>query len=158
MTATAYELAKDEVGIVEWKKGSNPKVVQYYHDAGHFEIVDDAVPWCAAFVGAMLHRAGLKGTDSLAARSYLKWGTAVDIDDAQEGDICIFERGNSGWQGHVTFFVRQEKRSGRIVCLGGNQQDAVNLSRYSVTSLLGVRRADVTSLVTKDEKSKGEKK
>ena len=55
---TPYELAKSEVGTMEWAEGSNPKVVAYYRDAGFPEVKDDAVAWCAAFVGAMIKRAG----------------------------------------------------------------------------------------------------
>ncbi len=140
---TAYELAKAEVGTVEWAKGSNPKVVAYYKDAGHPEIVDDATAWCAAFVGAMLRRSGQAGTGSLAARSYLQWGKAVDLDDAKPGDIVVFKRGNSSWQGHVAFYVSHD--AGTIAVLGGNQRDAVTVAKYGRVSLLGIRRAALPS-------------
>lgn len=134
---TPYELAQKEVGTVEWADGSNPKVVAYYRDAGHPEVKDDAVAWCAAFVGAMLKRAGLPNTGSLMARSYLKWGTEVPLSDARLGDIVVFKRG-TGAQGHVGFFAGMD--GAKIKVLGGNQKDAVNVSRYSADSLLGVRR------------------
>lgn len=134
-----YDLARAEIGTVEWKNGSNPKVVGYFRDAGHAAVVDDATAWCAAFVGAMLKRAGVKGTGKLTARSYLDWGKAIDLKDAQPGDILVFQRGNSTWQGHVGFFVG---RSGAMVrVLGGNQSDSVKEQHYPVSKLLGVRRA-----------------
>jgi uncharacterized protein (TIGR02594 family) len=136
---TPYELALKEVGTVEWAEGSNPKVVAYYRDAGHSEVKDDAVAWCAAFVGAMLKRAGYPNTGSLAARSYLNWGEAVDPQKAQLGDICVFQRGGSTWQGHVGFFAGWD--NGRMKILGGNQKDSVNVSLYGTAALLGVRRA-----------------
>ena len=37
----------------------------------------DEVPWCAAFVGACLERAGIASTRSLMARSYLGWGAGA---------------------------------------------------------------------------------
>ena len=92
---TPYELAKSEVGTMEWAEGSNPKVVAYYRDAGFPEVKDDVVAWCAAFVGAMIKRAGGKPSGSLAARSYLKWGKPVALLDAKPGDIVVFRRGNS---------------------------------------------------------------
>jgi uncharacterized protein (TIGR02594 family) len=134
----AYELAKAEVGTVEWAEGSNPKVVAYYRDAGHPEVKDDAVAWCAAFVGAMLKRAGMPNTGLLTARSYLKWGDGVNLDQARPGDVVVFKRGNSTWEGHVAFFVKQNGTN--IEVLGGNQRDAVNISRYPVSQLLGIRR------------------
>ena len=140
---TAYELAKAEVGTVEWAKGSNPKVVAYYRDAGHPEVVDDATAWCAAFVGAMLKRAGEDGTGSLAARSYLQWGNPVELENARPGDIVVFKRGGSSWQGHVAFYVSRDAKT--IAVLGGNQRDAVNVSKYDRAALLGVRRAEDTT-------------
>lgn len=134
----AYELAKAEVGTVEWKNGDNPKVVAYFKDAGHPQVKDDETAWCAAFVGAMLHRAGMPKTGLLTARSYLDWGVPVDRKDAREGDIVIFTRGNSTWQGHVAFFVKDNGDT--ITVLGGNQSNAVNRKPYAANRLLGIRR------------------
>ena len=135
----AIDLAIAEIGTVEWAKGSNPKVVAYYRDAGHPEIVDDEVAWCAAFVGAMLKRAGIKPSGSLAARSYLQWGSAVPIAQIKRGDIGVIPRGNSSWQGHV-FFIESVKGS-NVIAVGGNQRDSVSRATYPISVLLGVRRA-----------------
>lgn len=134
---TAYELAKAEIGTLEWAEGSNPKVVAYYRDAGHPEVVDDSVAWCAAFVGAMLKRSGKPNTGKLTARSYLEWGTPVDRKDAKPGDIAVFKRG-TGWQGHVAFLVKDDGPT--ITVLGGNQRDSVSVQRYAASDLLGIRR------------------
>ena len=62
-------LAREQLGTVEMPgPGSNPKVVQYYLDVVGKRMAD-SVPWCAAFVGAMLMRAGKKSSGSLMARS-----------------------------------------------------------------------------------------
>ena len=135
---TAYELAKAEVGTVEWTDGNNPKVVAYFKDSGNPGVKDDETAWCAAFVGAMLRRAGVKSTGALNARSYLDWGKPVDRKDAQPGDVVIFKRGNSSWQGHVAFFVKD--RGALIDVLGGNQSNAVNVKGYQAAALLGIRR------------------
>lgn len=134
----AYELARGEIGTWEWADGSNPKVVQYYLDAGHPEVKNDEVAWCAAFVGAMLARAGLPNTGKLTARSYLEWGEPIQLEDAVEGDIVVFKRGNSSWQGHVGFFVM--KVSDQIFVLGGNQGNQVSIKPFGLNNLLGVRR------------------
>jgi uncharacterized protein (TIGR02594 family) len=135
----AYELAEAEIGTVEWAKGDNPKVVAYFKDSGNAGVTTDATAWCAAFVGAMLKRAGMKGTGKLTARSYLEWGTPVDRKDARPGDVVIFKRGNSSWQGHVAFFVKDNGST--ITVLGGNQSNAVNRKAYPAAQLLGIRRA-----------------
>ena len=135
---TAYELAKAEVGTVEWTDGNNPKVVAYFKDSGNPGVKDDETAWCAAFVGAMLRRAGVKSTGALNARSYLDWGTPVDRKNALPGDVVIFKRGSSSWQGHVAFFVKD--RGALIDVLGGNQSNAVNVKGYQAAALLGIRR------------------
>ena len=137
---TPYELAKEEVGTLEWRDGHNPKVLAYFKDAKGNNISDDETPWCAAFVGAMLERSGIQGTRALNARSYLEWGDVVDPKDAREGDILIFKRGTSSWQGHVAFWTGKQTAN-TYICLGGNQSDAVtDTGRYSKSKLLGVRR------------------
>ena len=104
MTNQAYQLARADEGTWEYADGHNPKILQYFADVGHSEVKDDETAWCAAFVGAMLKRAGMPHTGKLNARSYLDWGDEVALEDAQEGDIVVFWRGTpDGWQGHVGF-------------------------------------------------------
>jgi uncharacterized protein (TIGR02594 family) len=135
----AYDLARADLGTWEWSNGHNPKVVQYFADVGHDWVKDDETAWCAAFVGAMLKRAGMTHTGKLNARSYLDWGEPVALEDAQEGDVAIFSRGNpSGWQGHVAFFVKDD--GANLQVLGGNQRNQVNVSKYPKSRLLGIRR------------------
>jgi hypothetical protein len=75
----------------------------------------------------------------LNARSYLDWGVPVEPSEARQGDIGVIPRGTSGWQGHVFFIDRVE--GAWVWGLGGNQDDAVNVKRYAMSKLLGVRRA-----------------
>jgi uncharacterized protein (TIGR02594 family) len=131
-----YELALAERGVKEAPGTTNNPVVQaYYRDAGHPEIKHDSVPWCAAFVGAMLKRAKLKPSGSLAARSYLGWGK--QLKQPKQGAIVVFKRGNSSWQEHVAFFDREE--GARLICFGGNQSDRVCFAPYPKSRLLGFR-------------------
>lgn len=127
-------LARAEIGTVEIPGSrSNPKVVQYYLDVTGKKF-QDAVPWCAAFVGAMLTRSGEKSSGSLMARSYLRYG---DKCTAQPGAIAVFSRGNSKVLGHVNFV--EQVVGGKLICIGGNQNDAVNRRTYSKASALGFR-------------------
>lgn len=99
-----------------------------------------STPWCAAFVNAVLKEAGIKGTGSNLARSFLKWG--VETDRAQIGDIVVFTRANSNWQGHVAFYIGMgQGKDGTLYVqtLGGNQSDSVNVQYYKESNLLGVR-------------------
>lgn len=133
------EYAKEDLGTWEWKDGHNPKVVKYFADVGHDWVKDDETAWCAAFLGAMLKKAGFDHTGKLNARSYLDWGFEVPLDQAKEGDVVVFSRGNpNGWQGHVGFYISHNGKDIRV--LGGNQSNQVNISSYPRKRLLGVRR------------------
>lgn len=137
--AKAYAAARKEIGTKEIPGPKhNPEVVGWFGQVGHSWVTDDETAWCAAFVGAMLQLGGLPSTRKLNARSYLDWGKPVVLEDAQEGDVVVFSRGSSSWQGHVGFFV--EHSGARIMVLGGNQKNAVNVMSYPVSRLLGVRR------------------
>ena len=138
---TAYALAQEALGMQELAgPANNAEIIQMFADVGHSWVKEDAVAWCAAFVGSMLERAGLASTRKLNARSYLDWGKEVELENAQPGDIVIFSRGDpNGWQGHVAFFVRD--MGVFIDVLGGNQSDQVSVARYPKSRLLGIRRA-----------------
>lgn len=132
-----YDTAKADVGTWEWAKGSNPKVLQYYAEAGHPEIKSDEVPWCAAFVGSVLARCGLQGSGSLMARSYSKWGQEV-VGQPKMGDIVVLSRGAPP-SGHVGFWAGEQGSS--VALLGGNQGDQVNIRNYEKSRIVAIRRA-----------------
>jgi uncharacterized protein (TIGR02594 family) len=130
-------LAFAERGVKEAPgEADNRRVQAYYRDAGHPEVRHDSVPWCAAFVGAMLKRAGIAPSGSLAARSYLDWGNAIA--EPVPGCVTVLSRGSSSWQGHVGFYVK-DLGGGRIQLLGGNQSDRVSLAAFPKARVLGYR-------------------
>lgn len=118
--------------------GSNARIAALFKDAGHPEIKSDEVAWCAAFVGACLARAGLRGTGSLQARSYLAWGQPVE--GFRLGAIAVLSRGSDTTQGHVGFLVGETATEIRL--LGGNQSDAVTVEDFPKSRLLGLRWPD----------------
>lgn len=144
---TPFDIARSYIGTPEGPGlENNPVIMEMYASVGHDWVEHDTVAWCAAFVGHCLERAGIRSTRKLAARSYLDWGLPVEIADVRQGDIGVISRGRSSWQGHVFFIDRID--GAWVWGLGGNQDDAVNVKRYPVSKLLGVRRAgDVTSNV-----------
>lgn len=129
--------ARALVGLKE-KPGSahESRIVEFFAEAGHAWVKDDETAWCAAFANAMLKRAGVEGTGKLNARSFLDWG--APLNKPRVGCVVVFSRGNpKGWQGHVGFYVGEDSRYIRV--LGGNQSNAVTISRYSKSRLLGYR-------------------
>lgn len=123
-----------------------------YNEKSHREEIKELVgvdpviiEWCAAFVNAMLRKNGLGGSElvseyPLMARSFLDWGHTVET--PQRGDIMIFKRGES-WQGHVGFYIDTVVVNGKTYyeILGGNQKNGINISRYSASRLISIKRA-----------------
>lgn len=96
--------------------------------------VDPAIiPWCAAFVNAMLQKVGIRGTNSNQARSFLRYGVATRT--PRKGDIVVLGRHVGFYEGHVT-------RNGRtyVAVLGGNQGNRVRTSYFPASRVLSYRR------------------
>jgi uncharacterized protein (TIGR02594 family) len=121
------------------------KVLDFFAEAGHPEIHDDETAWCAAFANAMLRRAGYAGTGSLAARSFLNWGTKLE--KPQRGCIVVFKRGNSEWQGHVAFFISDQGAT--VEVLGGNQGNSVSYARFKKSDVLDYRWPQIAGVPQK---------
>lgn len=121
-------------------RADNPRIMAMFRDAGHPGVDHDEAAWCAGFVGACLHRAGQARSGSLMARSYLNWGTPLDL--GRLGAIAVFRRGGNPVLGHVGFLVGEA--AGHVFVLGGNQGNAVTVARIAKTELLGLRWPSAT--------------
>lgn len=134
--SSPIEFAQTMLGMGEVPNRS--QIQEYLRNGG--ENLDPATTaWCAAFMNSSLGHAGIEGTGSNMARSFLNWGDAVD--DPREGDIAVFSRGDpNGPYGHVGFFAGRNP-DGSIRVLGGNQGNSVSYANYGADRLLGFRRA-----------------
>lgn len=114
----------------------NPVILGWAKELGLQHVYKhDEIPWCGLFVGTAVNRAGLEGTKApLWAKDWLNWGMPVRY--PMLGDIMVFERPGGG--GHVGIYVGEDKEAFHI--LGGNQRDAVNITRLLRTRNIGVRR------------------
>lgn len=143
---TAYDLAQRFIGIHETPGvASNPLVVAMLRLDDDWP-QDDSVPWCSAFANYIAWLLRLPRSKSLRARSWLGVGTPVKPEDAAPGfDVVILNRGTGlldptvlHGPGHVGFFAGWDLA--RILILGGNQSNAVNVAAFDATQVLGVRR------------------
>jgi len=131
------EIAFAEYGVKEIPgKENNPEVMKYSRETGLTWVKDDETAWCSLFANWVCMKAGLPRSGKANARSWLDVGKPVT--EPQMGDIVVFKRGTSEWQGHVGFFM--SKRKALIYVLGGNQGDAVKVAGYDEKDLLGIRR------------------
>lgn len=133
------EIAEGEFGVTEIAgKENNPRIVEY-HDTCTLHAKDDETSWCSAFVNWVFTKAGIDGTNSAAARSWLDWGEKADNPD--EWCVVICKRGNDPKFGHVGFYRREDiKDPSRIIIYGGNQGDKVCEASFPKSSVLGYRK------------------
>jgi len=109
----------------------NPRVIEYLNTTG-FQANNDETSWCSAFVNWCISKAGLRGTNNAAARSWLTYGQALS--SPRPGCIVILWRGSpSSWKGHVGFFEGFDVGN-RVRLLGGNQGGGVDWDEVCVTT------------------------
>lgn len=134
------EIARNEMkaGVTEIAGRKDNKRILEYHATTTLQATDDEVSWCSSFVNFCLKQAGIRGTNSAAARSWLKWGVKLTV--PQSGCIVVFWRNKpSSWEGHVGFYVGEDS-DGDLLILGGNQSDRVKISSFSKSHLLSYRK------------------
>lgn len=126
--------ARKFIGLSEVKGAEHaPEILQMWRDIKRGGIKYDETPWCAAFVGAMLERVGVRSSRFESARSYLDWGQSIS--NPVTGCVVVFTRQGGG---HVGFCVGRDK-AGNLLILGGNQSDAVNVRAFPVSRVTGYR-------------------
>lgn len=137
MNVTCFDLAQRFVGVKETPGAtSTPLVLAMLQLDGAWP-KDDAVPWCSAFTNFVAWLLRLPRSKSLAARSWLQVGRPIELEEAQpDNDVVVLERDGGG---HVGFFAGLEGDD-RVLILGGNQHDGVNVSAFPRAHVLGVRR------------------
>lgn len=140
---TGIDVAKQHLGLQEVR--DKTALIAFFAANSHNKdlCVDPSVTsWCAAFVNACERTAGKPGTGLLNAQSFKTYGKAIDVDDAQEGDILVFHFPfDSAWQGHVTYFSTWDDADNTVQCLGGNQSNMVCYSNYIQDYVTDVRRS-----------------
>lgn len=127
-------IARPLVGLHEVKGAEHsPEILGMWRAIKRSGIQSDEVPWCSAFVGACLERAGIRSSRFESAASYLKWG--VRLDGPAHGCIVVFSRDGGG---HVGFVVGMDT-NGNLLVLGGNQGDQVSVKAFPTTRVTGYR-------------------
>ncbi|PHY14306.1 TIGR02594 family protein [Caulobacter sp. B11] len=116
----------------------NPDLMRMAQDL-KLDYRSDDIPWCGLFaahcIGATLTTEPLPA-NPLSARGWRRFGGPCT---PRPGAVMVFWRGRrDGWQGHVAFYVGEDDQ-GFFHVLGGNQSDAVTVTRINRTRLLEAR-------------------
>lgn len=126
-------IARAYVGIREVPgPDTNATIARWLRQLGAWW-AEDATPWCGALPAIVMKEAGLAYPKQwYRARAWLDWGMPCE---PAIGAVAVFERGGAG---HVGFVVGHDNMS-RLLILGGNQHDSVNVSPFVRHRLLGCR-------------------
>lgn len=115
----------------------NARIVQYSTDIGNTWVKTDEVAWCSEFVNWCLLQAGIQGTKSAVAKSFLKWGEETKT--PKFGDLVVFSW--DATSGHIGFYVNETPDV--VLVLGGNQNNEVNVTRYKKDKIASYRKVPV---------------
>lgn len=111
----------------------HPLIVAMWKAIRRGGIKDDETPWCAAFVGFCLENVGIVSSRFESAKSYLDWGQKLLHPIV--GCIVVFTRDGGGHVGFCTGVTPD----GRLLVLGGNQGNEVNIRAFPRDRVSGYR-------------------
>jgi uncharacterized protein (TIGR02594 family) len=117
--------AADNPDILEWARAEGGAIAQSYHS--------DSIPWCALYANMVLTKVGLQGTETLWALDWSDWGTRLP--GPAVGAFAPMKRQGGG---HIAIVVGRDQH-GNLMCLGGNQSDAVNIKPFPPTRPVSFR-------------------
>lgn len=117
---------------------SNEKILEFFREIGYDWVTDDSTTaWCSAVLNYFAKHRGYERSGKLDARSWLKVGDIIL--EPELGDIVVFWRNSyDSWEGHVGIFINRNVT--HVWCLGGNQNNGINISAYPRDRVLGYRR------------------
>ncbi|MDO1582441.1 peptidoglycan-binding protein [Rhizobium oryzicola] len=126
------DIALSKKGLRE--KADNAELRAFLKSGGGTVGDPAKVPWCGDFVETCIAIAlprEVLPNNPYAAMSWATWGRECN---PQPGAILSFWRGSpDNWQGHVGFYVAEDATHFHV--LGGNQSDAVTITRIAKTRL-----------------------
>lgn len=123
----------DNPAIMGWRDTIDrafPELAGYTRTYTH-----DSIPWCGLTVAYVMAANGIRPPSTfLWARSWAKWGTKTR---PRRGAVMVFSRGSGG---HVALY--EGETATQYIIRGGNQADAVNVTRIAKSRLLDARWPD----------------
>lgn len=111
--------------IMRWARALGGWVANYY--------TSDEIPWCGLFVAWCMkaNDIPIEIENPLSALAWNKFGIKCE---PQYGCILVFTRSGGG---HVAIYVSEDDDT--FHCLGGNQNNQVNVTRVSKSRFVGAR-------------------
>ncbi|UPJ49494.1 TIGR02594 family protein [Bradyrhizobium sp. 200] len=110
--------AAENADILDWARGEGGAIARDYKH--------DSIPWCALFANMVLTKVGIKGTETLWALDWDKWGQKLP--GPAVGAFAPMKREGGG---HIAIVVGRDTH-GNLMCLGGNQSDTVSIIPFPI--------------------------
>lgn len=132
--------------IIGWADAVAAVTISSYDDWAADFYNKDSIPWCGLFIAMLMISTGRRPVNKyLAALSWADFGEAVNYKIKGQnhyrlvwlGDIAVFTRSGGGHVGVVIGFSKDGKY---IYVLGGNQSNAVNITKIETRRLYAIRR------------------
>src|SRR6266550_1679688 len=117
--------------FIGFQEQAGNRGIQEFIDLAHTG--EEGQPWCAIFANGMIESVGIRGTRSPAAASFTESPLFIRQKTPQLGTICTFTRPGGN---HVAFYTGIDKQ-GRLLVLGGNQGDKVDIEPHGTDTLTG---------------------
>lgn len=127
-------------GLKEVKgEANNPIILDWGKQLGGWQgesYTADSIPWCGLFMAKVAMDSSVTMPAKmvwLRAKDWAKVGKRSDV--AGLGDILIFDRKGGG---HVGLYICEDETHYHV--LGGNQRDAVSITRIAKDRIADIRR------------------
>ncbi|MDA9500652.1 hypothetical protein XI05_24885 [Bradyrhizobium sp. CCBAU 11357] len=124
---------------------SAPRIKSYFA-ATDFGPVQGGLPhWCGAFAAFCIKQSGHGDTvpkGAALAAHWKQWGQSVPLGSSKipVGAVVVLTPGeNTNTSGHVAFFSEDMPATKQIRLLGGNQNDEVNKTAFSISRIAAIR-------------------
>jgi uncharacterized protein (TIGR02594 family) len=115
----------DNPQILDWARQEGGTIAKVYRN--------DSIPWCSLYANMVLTKVGLRGTETLWALDWAKWG--IELPGMAVGAFAPMKRDGGG---HIAIVVGRDQH-GNLMCLGGNQSDCVNIRPFPAERPLSFR-------------------
>lgn len=109
----------------------------------------DSIPWCGLFCAVVASRVARGRPDWAPPRNYLAalawsaWGNPAPRTEILVGDVVVLIRKGGG---HVFFAVGVSGDGGRVIGVGGNQDNAVTVASFDASRIYAIRRPSYRSI------------
>ena len=132
------KIALNEVGVYEIVGKLHSARILEYQATTAGKYTEDETPWCGAFISWVMKQAGINHGLKVPerAKEWSNFGYAVN--EPTLGSIAVKSRVGGG---HVCIVVGKRK-DGKLLCVGGNQNNEVNIAAYDKSVFESFRNYD----------------